>query len=81
MTEEVKRKLEYLEQHRDSSPLYFLLKREIEKLSKDSQVVTSVNNLRGQSSQAIRTMENRYGPLVLPANLNAMPDNYDSKIK
>lgn len=36
LSEEVKRKLEYLEKHRDSSPLNFLVKREIEKLSKDS---------------------------------------------
>ena len=50
LTEEVKRKLEYLEQHKDSSPLDFLLKREIEKLSKDNQVVTSVNNLTRPSS-------------------------------
>ena len=26
-------------------------------------------------------MANKYAPLVLPTNLNAMPDNYDSKIK
>ena len=59
----------------------FLLKREIEKLSKDNQVVTSVNNLTGPSRQAIRTMEKIYAPLILLVNLNDMPDNYDSKIK
>ena len=81
LTEEVKRKLEYLEQHRDSSPLDFLLKREIEKLSKDNQVVTSINTLTGPSSQALTTMANRYDPLNLPVALNAMADNYDKKIK
>ena len=82
MTEEVKRKLEYLEQHKDSSPLDFLLKREIEKLSRDNQVVNStVNTVIGPSSEAIRTMANIYAPLFLTANLNAMLDNYDSKIK
>ena len=81
MIEEVKRKLEYLEKHRDSSPLDFLLKREIEKLSKDNQVVTSVNTLKGPSSQALTTMANGYAPLNLLATLNVMPDNYDQKIK
>lgn len=35
LTKEIKRKLEFLERHRDYSPLYFLLKREIKKFSKD----------------------------------------------
>ena len=44
---EVKRKLEYLEQHKDSSPLNFLLHKKIEKLSKDSQSISSVNTSKG----------------------------------
>ena len=80
--EEVKRKLEYLEQHKDSSPLDFLLKREIGKLSRDNQVVNyTVNIVARPSSKVLSTMANRYAPLALPANLNAMPANYGTKIK
>ena len=84
LTEEIKRKLEYLEQHRDYSPLYFLLKREIRNLSRDNQVVKStVNIVTGPSSQVLSitsqplsTMANRYAPLTLPVNMNAMPIDY-----
>ena len=41
LSKEVKRKLEYIEQHKDSSPLNFLLQKEIENLSKDIQSVSS----------------------------------------
>ena len=104
MAKEIKRKLEYLEQHRDYSPLDFFLKREIRKLLRDDQIVNyTVNSSKGSSSQGpsnkgsssqgpsgqvlsttsqpFSTMANRYAPLALPANLNAMPIDYSSKIK
>ena len=81
MSKEVKRKLEYLEQHKDSSPLNFLLKKEIEKLSKDSQAVTFVNTLTGRNQQAHVVMANIYSPLALPTALNPMPDCYNQRIK
>ena len=81
LSKEVKRKLEYLEKHRDSSPLNFLLKREIEKLSKDSQVVTSVKTLTGPNQQTSVVMVDRYAPLVLPAALHQMPNGYNQRMK
>ena len=100
LTKEIKRKLDFLEQHRDYSPSYFLLKREIKNFSKDDQnvnysIYTTGPNNKGQSnqvlspssqilsttSQPLSIMANRYAPLALPANLNAMLTNYSSKIK
>ena len=77
LSEEVKRKLEYLEQHKDSSPLNFSLKREIEKLSKDSQAIPFVKTLTGPNQQAPVVMANKYGPLALHAALKPMPDCYN----
>ena len=53
LLEEVKGILEYLEKHKDFSPLNFLLQKEIEKLSKDSQTVTSVNTLKGSRGKVL----------------------------
>ena len=51
LIEEIKRKLEYLEQHRDYSPLDFLLKREIRKFSKDDQGVNYYLYTTGPSNK------------------------------
>ena len=65
LIEEIKRKLDYLEKHRDYSPLYFLLKREITKFSKDDQIVNYTVNTtigpsnKGQSSQVLSPSSHR----------------------
>ena len=73
--------MEYLEQHKYSSPLNFLLQKELEKLSKDSQLVLSVNTSKGPNQQTPIVMVNIYVPLALPDVLNPMLDNYNQRIK
>ena len=51
LIEEIKRKLEFLEQHWDYSPLDFLLKREIRKFSQDDQSVNYTIYTTEPSSQ------------------------------
>ena len=83
LTEEIKRKLESLEQHRDYSPLDFLLKREIRKFSKDGQSVNYTvytarpsgqgHSKKGQSSQVLSTTSQ---PLYTMANRYALCFTY-----
>ena len=81
LSKEIKRKLEYREQHKDSSPLNCLLKKEIKKLSKDSQAVRLVNTLTRPNQQAPIVMANIYSPLTLLSALNPMLDCYNQRIK
>ena len=59
----------------------FLLQKEIEKLSKDSQSITSVNISKGPNQQTPLVMANSYAPLALHVGLNPMPYNYNQRIK
>ena len=66
-----------------------MVKKEVQKLSRQSQFVNyTVNPIVVPSrqaptstSQSTSAMANRYAPLVLLANLNAMPVDYSTKIK
>jgi hypothetical protein len=88
-TKEVKRKFDYSEQSKQSNLLDFLVKKEAQKLSRKSQLVKYIVDLVVvpskqapiTTSQSVSAMANRYAPLVLPANLNAMPTDYSTKIK
>ena len=88
-TKEVKRKLDYFEQSKQSNLLDSLVKKEAQKLSRKSQLVNYIVNpvvvpckqVPITTSQWVSAMANRYAPLVLPANLNAMPADYSTKIK
>ena len=73
--------MEYLEQHKDSSPFNFLLQKELSKLSKDRQSVSSINTSKGPKQQTPLVVANKYVPLALPIVLNPMPDNYNQRIK
>ena len=81
LSKEVKRKLEYIKQHKDSSPLNFLLQKEIKRLSKDSQSITFVITSKEPNQQTPIVMANKYIPLALPDVLNPMPDSYNQRIK
>ena len=66
-----------------------MFKREAHKLSRKSQLVNYIVNpivvpskqVLLTTSQSVSAMANRYAPLVLPANLNVMPVDYNTKIK
>ena len=59
----------------------FLLQKELENLSKDSQSFSYVNSSKGPNQQTPTIMANIYAPLALPVALNPMPNNYNQRIK
>ena len=85
---EVKKKLDYSEQSKQSNILDSLLKG-TQKLSSKGQLVNYfVNPFLIPSKQVlvitsltVLAMANRYAPLALLVNLNAMPVDYNTKIK
>ena len=88
-TNEVKRKLDYFEESKQSNLLDSLVKKEAQKLSRKSQHVNYIVNpifvpskqAPITTTQSVSAMANRYAPLVLPANINVMPVDYSTKIK
>ena len=88
-TKEFKRKLDYSEQSKQSNLFDSLVKKEAQRLLRKSQFVNyTINPIVVPSRQAptstsksTSAMANRYAPLVLPANINAMPADYSTKIK
>ena len=77
LSKEIKLKFEYLDKHKNFSPLNFLLQKELENLSKYSQSLLSVNSSKGPNKHTHTIMANRHAPLALPLALNPMPDNYN----
>lgn len=84
---EVKRKLDYSEKSPQSNILDSL--KRTQKLSSKGQLVNyfvnhvliSSKQVPVTTSQIVPSMANRYAPLSLLANLNAMPADYSTKIK
>ena len=84
---EVKRKLDYSKKSPQSNLLDSL--KRTQKLSSKGQLVNYfVNPILIPSkqvpvitSQTVPIMANRYAPLALPTNLNAMPADYNTKIR
>ena len=88
LVKEVKRNLDYSKQSPQSNLLDSLFKG-MQKLSSKGQLVNYFVNpflipskqVHVTTSQTVLAMANRYAPLALPTNLNAMLVDYNTKIK